>query len=373
VSLAEHADPERDVRPVERAGSTRACDSCVRRGELLASIAPRLEIRSRLRGRLLELLALADEELLAAVGVHSHELPGESGRAVAARSPPPQRVCRHDPAFPRALADDGGPRLLHVRGDPDRLRPLAERATVAICGSSRATDYGIEVAGGIARALAADGVTILSGLADAIGAAAQQAALASGGEAIVVLAGGHDAKLPAPRRALAERTSKHGCVIAELPPGCDGRVWGRIAAARVLARLATVTLVVEADETPVDLAAADAAMALGRRLAAVPGRVTSHSSRGTHALLRAGAQLARGPADVLALVGGERRAPARERRQIDPALQATLELVGSGADTAEKLERNGKAAPSLLLELSRLEVLGLLARGDGGRYVVVRT
>jgi DNA processing protein len=346
-----------------------ACLACIRRSELLASIAPRLEIRSRLRGRLLELLALGDDELLAAVGVRSPAAPRVSGLA-AARSPPPQRICRHDPLYPAALGDDGGPRLLHLRGHPRRLKALAERPAVAICGSSRATDYGIEVAGEIARELAVYGVTIVSGLADAVGAAAQQAALAAGGEAIAVLAGGHEAGLSAPRRALAKSIARQGCVVAELPQGCGARVWGRIAAARVLARLASVTLVVEADETPVDMAPAEAAVALGRKLAAVPGRVTSPASRGTHALLIGGAHLVRAPSDVLALLGRACRASAHAQQHMDPALRATLELVGAGADTAEKLARHGKASHSVLLELSRLELLGLLARGDGGRYVV---
>jgi DNA processing protein len=339
----------------------------VRRNRLLASIGARLEIRSRTRGRVLELLALGDDELLAAVGAES---PGPCAFDSPARVSP-EAICRHDREYPPSLTDDGAPRLLHVRGDLGRLRALASPPAVAICGSTRSTDYGIEIARTIARELATRGVTIVSGLADGAAAAAQHGAAQAGAGAIAVLAGGHRTGCPAAHRPLARRIAQGGCVVAELPEECAGRVWGRIAAARVLARLAALTLVVEADDTPVDLSPARVARDLGRTVAVVPGRVTSPASRGAHRLLGEGAHLARGTADVLAVLG-EVTAPARTSvsGRLESSLTTTLELVGAGSDTPEKLERAGVTSSQALLALSRLEVLGLLARGDGGRYVV---
>jgi DNA processing protein len=243
-----------------------------------------------------------------------------------------------------------------------------------VCGSSRSTDYGIEVARGIASELAGRGVTIASGLADAVGESAQRAAATVSAGAIAVLGGGHDAGCPATRRALARRIRADGCVVAELPDECNARVWGRIAAARVLARLAGVTLVVEADETPVDMSMAQVALALGRTVAVVPGRVTSPASRGAHALVVDGARLVTCASDILPLLGHDRESalepPARAGDALDPGLSAVLELVGAGSDTPEKLEGRVGRPAEVLLALSRLEVLGLLARGDGGRYVV---
>jgi DNA processing protein len=140
-----------------------------------------------------------------------------------------------------------------------------------------------------------------------------------------------------------------------------------------------MAVVVEADDTPEDLAAARIAVALGRTVAAIPGRVTSPLSRGTHALLMDGATLVRGPRDVLELlytVGTAEQcepppAPvgAPTDTGLQPHLRAILERVGSGCDTPDKLARAGVEPSAAVLALSELEVIGLLARGDGGRYM----
>ena len=110
-------------------------------------------------------------------------------------------------------------------------------------------------------------------------------------------------------------------------------------------------------------------------MAAVPGRVTSPASRGTHTLLMDGAQLVRDAADVLALLLGgvePRTAKARRapRRHSSRGCRHTLDSVGAGRDTPDKLAGAGTDAGEMLLALSELELMGLLARGDGGRYVL---
>ena len=169
--------------------------------------------------------------------------------------------------------------------------------------------------------------------------------------------------------------------MSELPWGCNGRRWGQLAGERIVVALAELLVVVEADESPADLAAARIAQRLGRRVAAVPGRVTSPLSRGTHALLLAGASLVRSAQDVLELLytDASGRAPGRRSRigaaevratgGVDACLQPTLERVGAGCDTPDKLTRAGADPEEVLLALSRLELMGLLVRGDGGRYL----
>jgi DNA processing protein len=120
-------------------------------------------------------------------------------------------------------------------------------------------------------------------------------------------------------------------------------------------------------------------MAHGRSVAAVPGRVTSAASQGTHALLIAGAHLVRDASDVLDLLyrtgakdevrGSAGPCPGRSQINLDARLTATLERVGAGHDTPEQLTGAGEDPEQVLLALSELELLGLLARGDGGRYV----
>src|ERR1700704_4502322 len=126
-------------------------------------------------------------------------------------------VCRHDPRFPAALARmRGAPRVLYVMGGPERdnlagspepvgverLERLLGQPAVAIVGSRKATDYGMETTRGLARGLAASGVTVLGALADGIAAAAHLGALEVDGPTVTVMPGGADVCYPASRRAL---------------------------------------------------------------------------------------------------------------------------------------------------------------------------
>jgi DNA processing protein len=131
------------------------------------------------------------------------------------------------------------------------------------------------------------------------------------------------------------------------------------------------------------LAGARLAQARGRILAAVPGRVSSRLSCGTNAMLMDGARLVRGAEDVLELLGPLGAAPQRAglasgptagftgtpRKRLPARLSTTLERVGAGCDTPDRLTRAGTESNEVLLALSELELMGLLVRGDGGRYL----
>jgi DNA processing protein len=354
-----------------------ACSSCLRRSWLLAQLSAPLDHQFRNLERLTELLALSDENLLSALGGRRRaELTVGYARFEAQHLPPmkgAQTVCRHRSSYPRSLRDAGSPAMLNVEGGANRLGELISAPTVAILGSSHASDYGVEMARSLARGLAASGVTVVGGLRDGIEVAAHAGALEVNGATVAVLPGGLDTGPPAKRRSLYERLRRLGCGVAELPPSSEARRWGQVASQRIIVRLARLVVVVEAREHPADLAGARVARALGRPLAAIPGRVTSPASSGTNALLLNGAHLVRGPADALELLCGPeaRLATAREGAmpELDPTLQATLERVGEGRDTPEKLTREGGDCGEVLLALSELELMGMLARGDGGRYV----
>ena len=325
----------------------------------------------------MDLLTLSDEDLLQAIGGRRRE-ELEDGYARfdpkdVRRAEGMEAVCRHVRCYPPALEDPGGPRMLNVVGGMDRLRELTAQPTVAVVGSSRATDYGMEMAKGLARGLAASGVTVTSGLSDGIAVAAHAGALEVDGRTVAVMPGGLDVACPTRRRSLYERVKRRGCVVAELPYGCKPQRWGQAASERITARLAGLTVVVEAQERSGELACARIAEGLGRTVAAVPGRVTSPASSGTHALLMDGAHLVRGPADALELLCGP-DTPAGvssgdEGAELEPRLKSTLERVGAGRDTPDKLVGEGEDFGELLLALSELELMGLLTRGDGGRYV----
>jgi DNA processing protein len=357
-----------------------ACARCLRRGWLLASLGGPLEYCARDRARLIELLALADGELLDAVaGARAAELraryerfhPRELGRVEGVET-----ICRHRRDYPRALADPASPHMLAVAGGARALVRLTAAPVVAIVGSTRASDYGMEMARSLARGLTASGVTVTASIGDGIAVAAHAGALDAGGASIAVVGGGLGVSCPARRRSLYERVTRAGCAVSELPHDCAGRRWGQLASERIVVGLAQLTVLVEAEQTPGDLAGTRIARALGRGVGAIPGRVTSPLSRGTHELLTDGAQLIRGPEDVLELL--YRLGPSDERPStgseahagLEPRLKAVLECVGSGSDTPDKLTRAGADSAEALLALSELELMGLLARGDGGRYLL---
>ncbi len=362
-----------------------ACDACLRRAWLVAELGSVLDYCARDRKRLLELLALPDAELLAAVaGRRAAELQAAYERfdAGALRCPPNvQALCRHRHGYPRSLSSAAAPQMLTVLGGTDRLGRLTAAPVVAVLGTKTPSDYGREVARSLARGLAASGVTVCTGFGDGIAAAALAGALETGGGCVAVLSGGLGVSCPRRRRPLYERIAGCGCAVSELAPDCAGRRWGQRASERIVVELALLSVVVEAEHTPTDLAGTEIARRLGRPVAAIPGRVTSPLARGPHALLMQGASLVRGPRDVLELlssVGGDgieeqgAQLPtngAAALARLSSRLKTVLERVGAGYDTPDKLARAGVGYGDALPALSELELTGLLVRGDGGRYL----
>jgi DNA processing protein len=284
----------------------RACRDCLRRSWLIGRLTAGLDYRCTDLPRLLDLLALDDHSLLHALAgtrgtTLKVEYAGFDPRQVP-RCGGVESICCHDRRYPLPSEDPGAPRMLNVIGGLGRLGELAERPAVAIVGTRKASDYGVEMARSLGRGLAASGVTVVSGLIDGVAVASHSGALEVGGPSVAILGGGLNAACPPRRRSLLNRLRESGCLVSELPCGCEGRRWGPLAGERIVARLCEVMVVVEADESPRELAGASIARSLGRTVAAVPGRVTSPVSRGTNALLMAGARLVRGAQDVLELL-----------------------------------------------------------------------
>ena len=357
--------------------NARACAGCLRRSHLLAELSGPLDFQAGDRDRLMELLALENRGLLQALaGRRRAELGAwhegfHTGEQLRERND--EAVCRHDAAYPRGLRGAEAPWMLYVAGGVDRLAKLAAGPVVAIVGSARASDYGLEMAKGLARGLAASGVTVTAGVGDGIARAAHAGALEADGASVAVLGGGLGA-VPTRRRSLCAQLRRRGCAVSELPGDTGGRRWGPAASERIVAGLAQLTVVVEAADSVRELAPARIAQALGRTVAALPGRVTSPLSAGTHTLLMEGARLVRGPSDVLDVLSLSPGTPLAEtapplQAGLTPRLRATLEGVGAGLDTPAKLAACGVDPEEILLRLSELELMGLLARGDGGRYV----
>jgi DNA processing protein len=351
------------------------CPSCARRRWLLGELSARLDFCARGRDRFWRLLELADVDLIEAIGgrrrASLHESweqwePPESGSGEDAQS-----ICRHRRAYPVSLRENAlAPHALNVRGGLTRFAEMSNETVVAIVGTRRATDYGMETARALARGLGVSGVTVAGGLSEGIALAAHSGALQAPGATFTVMASGLDRCSPAWCRAFYRRVIAEGCAISEAPANLPLRPWGVLARARTLALLAQLVIVVEAEERPWELACARIAQQLGKPVAAVPGRLSSPASRGTHALLMSGAQLIRGPQDALDLLYGVgMRSVSEPTVEIEPRLQSVLDLVGSGEDTLAKLATHASESGDIAQALVELELRGLLLRGDGGRYL----
>ncbi|HST55297.1 MAG TPA: DNA-processing protein DprA [Solirubrobacteraceae bacterium] len=375
MSMRVDTEPRHGEQPVTHAAAPHACPGCLRSSWLLMELSARLELRGRDLERLLRLFELPDRELIYAVGGHDRkELLARHAEFDPLRVRRPhkiQTVCRHDARHPLAHHETAGaPRALHLLGTLERFSSLLAEPVVVIAGTAFASDYGLQMARSLARGLAASGVTVASGLATGIPAAAHVGALDVDGPTFTVMAGGVDVCRPAGRRTLYERLGQTGCVLSELPCGFAPRRWCDPMRSRLLVALASMVIVVEARARPHELALAQMARAAGKIVAAVPGRVTSTASAGTHVLLMQGAELIRDPQDALdALYGvGVQQAPVAERK-LGTGAQGVLEQLGLGRDTLPKLTAAGANRDETLLALAELELHGAAVRGDGGRYV----
>jgi len=270
------------------------------------------------------------------------ELPADPARRATELGVPPAQLARALAVLPRAAAlarreEEATARLgahlltLLDPGYPDPLRQLAlappvlyirghlpTAPAVALVGSRRADAYGREVADLFARALAAAGVTVVSGFARGVDAAAHRGALAAGGSTVAVLGCGLGVDYPQGHAALAEEiatTPGAGALVSEFPCGLPPRTWHFPVRNRIIAGLTAGTLVVQAAPRSGSLITARHALDLGREVWAVPGRIFDERSLGPNALLRDGASLAESPRDVLEGLRLESPGPAESRAE----------------------------------------------------------
>ncbi len=327
------------------------------------------------------MLGLGCDELLAAVGGRERSrIALELERFDAARARAEctaaglQPICGCDPCFPGAVAElPAPPGVLYVGGLQRFLAAIADEP-VALVGSRRASEYGIEVARSLGRSLGAAGITVISGLAVGVDSAAHAGTLDAAGTTVAVMPGGAELPYPASSRRLHSRICATGAVVSELPPGCSPRSWTFLARNRIIAGLSAMTVVIEARSESGALVTAAAAGELGRLTGAVPGRISSPMAEGPNQLLADGATVIRGPQDVLdALYGFGARATATTNMRADlpPELISLLGEIGSGTDTVASLAEVGYQSDRALAALASLELAGYIRRQPGGRFTIL--
>jgi DNA processing protein len=279
-----------------------------------------------------------------------------------------------DEGFPGVLNSlDDAPFILYIQGD---WRPV-DALAVAVVGSRRPTAYGRAAAERLARELAEAGVTVVSGLARGIDAAAHDAVLKRKGRTVGVLGGGMGRFYPPEHRGLAARMAEQGAVVSEYPWFAEPVALNFPRRNRIIAGLSLGVVVVEADVRSGALITARLAAEQGRDVFAVPGSVFSPMSRGPHRLLKEGARPVEDAEDVLDALEVfrdlvRRRAPAAPAPSpavsgVEEKLLESLSLEPVGADA---LARSTEMAPGALASaLLNLELKGLIKSLPGRAYV----
>ncbi len=289
-----------------------------------------------------------------------------------------------------ALLPDAPP-LLACLGDP---AILAARA-VALVGGRNATANGVVVAETLAADLAQVGITVISGLARGIDAAAHTGALATG-RTVAVVAGGLDCPYPAEHAALQARIATAGAVVAEAALGTSPQARHFPRRNRIIAGLALGVVVIEAALRSGSLITANLAQDAGREIFAVPGSPLDPRARGSNDLIRQGAHLTETAADVIDNLPdhpgreGLARAPLFARgappavpdavpEPPDPAPGAVAEardqvaaLLGPAPTAVDDLLRRCQlSAPAVLAALLELELAGRIETLPGQRVALL--
>jgi DNA processing protein len=302
--------------------------------------------------------ALADEpEGLPAL--HAATLAWLQAEAAAPRSVIPLGDAR----YPAALLNSPDPPLmLYAQGRVE----LLHADSVAMVGSRYPTAQGAANAGAFARDLSDAGLTIVSGMALGIDAAAHAGALEGAASTIAVVGTGLDLTYPRRHVALARRIAEHGVIVSEYALGAPPLATHFPQRNRIIAGLSRGTLVVEAAVQSGSLITARLANEAGREVFAIPGSIHSPQARGCHLLLRQGAKLVETAQDVLEELrpsqGRVAPAAAVEPPDGDPLIDA----LGFDPVTLDALAvRTGWSAAELSARLLGLELDGVVARLPG--------
>jgi DNA processing protein len=286
---------------------------------------------------------------------------------------------RDTPDYPAQLGEiDSAPPILIVRGEVS----LTKRPSVALVGARNASAAAVKLARDFAASLAEAGFVIVSGLARGIDGAAHRGALPA---TIGVIASGIDIAYPPEHRELQEQVALQGLLIAEQPPGTEPRGSHFPSRNRIIAGLASGTLVVEAAPKSGSLITARLAAEAGREVMAIPGSPLDARAQGCNQLIREGAVLVQTPDDVVELLSsfdGTPRSTFREPlpagwdaapeefAEADPADIAGLLTIAPVA-VDELIRQSGASTAEVHMALLELEIAGRLQRHAAGRVSLV--
>jgi len=255
------------------------------------------------------------------------------------------------------------PVALYVSGRS--LLELDER--VAVVGARNCSPTGNEVAMSIGAGLGGAGVCVVSGAARGIDAASHRGALSAGGTSIAVLGSGHDLPYPKGSSELVQRIAAAGAVVSEYAPGVVAEPFRFPARNRLVAALGRALVVVEGAHGSGSMISVDHALDLGRDVFAVPGPVTSPLAEIPLSLIRDGATMVRGAADLLDDLGYSAKLLLEPPPNLKDDERRVYEALGASGLPDALASATGLALATVTTALLSLELKGLV-RTTGGRY-----
>ena len=294
-----------------------------------------------------------------------------------------------DRHYPAALGQCHPPvRMLVGIGSQGRLTRLDQRPGLAIIGSRQATAQGIADAERFAKAVGAAGLTVVSGLAQGIDAAAHRGAMNTAGGTVAVLGHGRATVYPSHHQMLAQEiVMADGALVTEYADDMPALPHHFPQRNRIIAALSRAVLIIEAAPKSGSLITARQALDLGRDVYVVPGSIHQTQSIGSNSLIRQGAQPVQSPEELLEDLGvlrpstrkaGERSAsPEQEKSPAslglaidDPRAQLVFSVLSfHPTDVAWLTQRLALSPGEVYAGLLLLELGGRVKRGADGRWL----
>jgi DNA processing protein len=293
-----------------------------------------------------------------------------------------QFLLRGSPGYPMLLEEIYDPPLvLYARG---QLKPL-DRPCLAVVGTRKPTIYGLQMAQGIACDLGSRGISVVSGLARGIDAAAHRGCMDANGTTIAVLGCGIDVVYPREHGSLTQKILQNGLLLSEFPPGTSPSPQNFPVRNRIISGLALGTLIIEASEYSGSLITARLAMEQNREVFALPGNLTTPQSFGPNFLIKQGAKLVQSWRDVVEELPGDLRQKILIREDAKPAAKPELELLSDEEngilgllrmDEAIQFDKifrsSGFGISRVSALLFNLEMNGWIRQLPGNLYVRIR-
>ena len=277
-----------------------------------------------------------------------------------------------DQAYPQRLKEiEQPPPVLYIRGDylPDDL------FAVAIVGTRRVTPYGRQITEELAAYLAANRITVISGLARGVDAIAHQTTLKAGGRTIGVLGSGVDKIYPPEHRGLAEKMTEHGAIVSDYAPGTPPDASNFPPRNRIISGLSLAVVVIEAGETSGALITAEFAAVQGREVFAVPGSILAPQSKGTNKLIQNGALPLLSVNDLMQALDLTRMGEQKAARKAIPSDETEARLMNVLSDQPLHVDeiRNQTELPieKVSATLALMELKGMVRQVGGMNYVAV--